>query len=79
MLTIDWAKIDKFYIALVFVLILMAILVIFTFKSVFSAFNTAYEIDQGSAVTELKVDREKLEEAYGWVFNRGANPLKIKY
>ena len=79
MLTIDWAKIDKFYIALVFVLILMAILVIFTFKSIFSAFNTAYEIDQGSIATELRVDKGRLEEAYDWVFKRGANPLEIRY
>jgi hypothetical protein len=68
MLTIDWTKIDKFYIVLIFVLILLATMLIFTFRSVFSAYNTAYEIDPGVVGVPFKVDEEKFNEAYEWVF-----------
>lgn len=78
MLAINWEKIDKFYLVLAVVLILMALLVIMAFRSVFSAYLTAYEVDQTQLETELRVNRDKLEEAYTWAFNKEAVPLEVR-
>ena len=70
MLSIDWAKLDKFYIVLIATLILLSLLVVFAFRSVFSAYNVAYEVSQSSLNSELKINKEKLDEVYNWVFTR---------
>ncbi len=70
MLSIDWAKVDKFYLVLIATLVLLSLLVVFAFKSVFSAYNTAYEVTQGNLNTELKINKDKLDEVYNWVFTR---------
>ena len=79
MLKMGWAKVDKFYIALVIVLAVMAAVVIFAFKGVFSAYITAYEIDQRSLDVELSVNKEKLNEAHKWVFEREIIPLQMEF
>lgn len=70
MLSIDWAKLDKFYIVLIATLILLSLLVVFAFRSVFSAYNVAYEVSQSSLNSELKINKDKLDEVYNWVFTR---------
>lgn len=69
MLSIDWAKIDKFYLILIITLVSLSALVIYAFNSVFSAYNIAYEVDQGN-LGELKIDKDSLDEAYVWVFKK---------
>jgi len=71
-------KVDKFLVILITVLILMAALVVFTFKGIFSAYITAYEIDQSKLGGTEQVNRESLEEAYSFVFNKQTLPLKVK-
>ena len=78
MLKIDWEKIDKFYIFFSLVLVVMAVVVIFTFNGIFSAFNKAYEIDQTSVESELRVNKDNLEDAYQWTFERTDVPLVYK-
>ena len=78
MLKIDWEKIDKFYIAFAAVLIVLAVVVIFTFNGIFSAYNTAYEIDQVSIESDLKVNKDNLEKAHKWAFERSDVPLVYK-
>lgn len=71
-------KVDKFYLVLLVVLVLMALLMIISFKGIFSAFNSAYELDQSSFAKELKIDKEKLNEAYSWVTKKEGILLKIR-
>lgn len=73
MLTIDWAKIDKFYIVLVVVLVFLTTTLILTFRTVFSAFNTAYEIDPATAAAPNTINEENIVEAYEWIFSKDVN------
>lgn len=78
MLTTSLEKIDKFYIVLTVVLVFMAVMVIFSFKGVFSAFLTAYDFDQKSVGEEVRLDSDKLDEAYSYVFDRSVGNLQIR-
>ena len=78
MLTTNLEKVNKFYLVLIAILILLAVMVIFSFRGVFSAYLTAYEIDQESFGNNTKVDKEKLEESYSWAFTKETLPLEIR-
>ncbi|MBU0570006.1 hypothetical protein KKB40_04465 [Patescibacteria group bacterium] len=69
MLTLDLAKIDKFVVVLAVILMIMATVVTLTFKGIFSAYLAAYEIGQG-ADSDLRIDKEKLEQAHAWAFSK---------
>jgi len=71
----NWEKIDKFYIILAVVLVLMAVMVIFSFRGVFGAFLTAYDFDQNEIGQEAMLDEDKIEEAYNFVFDK--NPVSL--
>jgi len=73
MLTIDWAKIDKFYIVLVIVLVFLTMTLIITFRTVFSAFNTAYEIDPATAAAPNTINEDNILESYEWIFGKDVN------
>lgn len=77
MLTIDWAKIDKFYLVYITVVALLAVLFIFSSKSIFSAYNFAYEIDQSSLDSGLKINKTGLDEIYQWAFDK--KQVRINY
>ena len=74
----NWEKVDKFYIVLMVTLTLLSVMVILTFRGLFSAYITAYEIDQREISGDVRIDKEKLEEAYSWVFTKETLPLEIK-
>ena len=78
MLTLDLAKIDKFVVVLTAILIIMATVVTFAFKGIFSAYLTAYEISQ-SINSDLKIEKEKLEQAYEWAFSEETVPLQMSF
>jgi len=78
MFTINWGKIDKFYILFVVVMVLMAAMVIYAFKGMFSSFITAYEIGQDSTKLHVKVDKEKLDSAYNFAFDKEIINLELK-
>jgi len=78
MLTINWAKIDKFYILFVVVMVLLAAMVIYAVQGIFSSFILAYEIGQDSSKTHIKVDKERLDGAYNYVFNKEVINLELK-
>lgn len=78
MLKTNWEKIDKFYIVLAVILTLMAVLVIVTVKSIFSAYNSAYALDEEGIGNEMRIDKSKLEEVYEWSFNKKTLPLEVK-
>ena len=74
----NWAKIDKFYIVFFILLIGLSILMVFTFKGTFDAILTSAEVEQSKDTTDLKVDRNELDEGYKFVFERESLPLKIR-
>ncbi len=73
-----WDKIDKFYLILALVLALMAILIIATFRGVFSAYLAAYEISEKDVGVEVKVQKEALDEVYAWLTTKEPIPLQTK-
>lgn len=73
-----WEKIDSFYPLLVVVLLVMAAFVIFTFRSVFSAISTAYEIEVEVPDAELRIDKDKLNQAHEAAFSKEVVPLEIR-
>lgn len=70
-------RIDRYYIALTVILVLMAVLLIFSFKGVFSAFLTAGSFDQESVGGQVRVNQSNLDEAYKWAFNRNPDKLNL--
>jgi cell division protein FtsL len=78
MLTLDLAKIDKFVIVLAITLVAMAVIVTFAFKGIFSAYLTAYEINQ-SIDSDLRIEKERLEQAHAWAFSKEAVPLQMTF
>lgn len=65
-----WRKIDKFFPMLVVVMLLLAALVILTFRGIFSAVTTAYEPEEEMLNSEFRIDKNKLEESHKAVFER---------
>lgn len=78
MLTINWKKVDKFYLTFILIMIVLSVLVVFTFKNIFSAFIVSNEIDQRDVNADLKIDKTKLDEAYNSVFNKSMTPLELR-
>ena len=78
MISVNWDKVDKFYIVLMVTLTMLSVMLILTFRGLFSAYITAYEIDQREISGDVRIDKEKLEEAYSWVFTKETLPLEIK-
>ena len=78
MFKIDWEKIDKFYIVFALVLIVLSVVVILTFNGIFSAYNTAYEIDQVSMESDLRVNKDDLGKAHEWVLEKNDVTLNYK-
>ena len=65
-MTLNWDKIDKFYLSLSIILILMSVLLIFSLRGVFSLFLNAYDLDLNLISPQLRVDKEKLDKAGIW-------------
>jgi low temperature requirement protein LtrA len=61
-------KIDKFYLVFTGIMLILAVIVALSFSAVFNAFVVSYEAEQVSTGEE-KVDADKLNEAYSFVFN----------
>lgn len=70
MLTKTLAKIDRYYPILVVVVIGLTVLMIFTLRGIFTAFNTANEFDPELGASTLKIDKSALDEAYEKIINR---------
>lgn len=72
-------KIDKFLILLVGILIVIAAMLIFTFRGVFSAMSIAFDVGQVDTESELKINVGKLEEAKNYTLGQKTIvPLNIK-
>ena len=67
---VSWEKVDKFYLILAIILVLMSALLVFSVRGVISMFLTSRDIGSDAINPEVRVEKEKLNEAYGYVFNK---------
>ena len=64
-----WQKIDKFFPVYIVVLVLLAGLVILTFRGIFSSLTLGYEAEEGRNPAFI-IDRGKLDDALKEAFER---------
>ena len=72
-----WRKLDKYYLMLTGVMLVSAGLTIYTFRHIFSNVLKAFGT-QELKVSELKIDKQKLDSAYTSLIDREVvklNPL----
>jgi hypothetical protein len=72
----NFQKIDKYFVTLVLVLVLMAGLLTISFKGVFSAFLLASDLDSTLFDNTVRINQNNLDEAYGWGYKREALRLE---
>lgn len=72
------AKIDKFYIFFLAIMSLLAVMLVFTFKTLFSSFIIAYEVDQTEKAKETRIDKERLDKAYQFAFEKKDINLELR-
>ena len=78
MLEKAWEKIDKFYLLLSIILILLGIMLVVAFRGIFSAYLNAYEIDQKDIQVGQRIEKDSLEEAYTWLTDKKTLTLQIR-
>ena len=71
-----WQKIDKFFPVYIVVLVLLAGLVILTFRGIFSSLTLGYAAEEGGN-RALIIDRGKLDDALKEAFERENIPLEV--
>lgn len=74
MLMKAFTKIDRFWLFLILVMLILVILGFFTLRGIFSAVNTAGKLDE-QLMTETHVNQAGLDEAYEAIFNKKELPL----
>ncbi len=72
-----WQKIDKFYPMLLGVALLLAVITIFTFRSIFSVVVESLGVEEIKDA-ELRIDRTKLNAAEKVIFDVEYIPLEVK-
>lgn len=78
MLTLNWQKIDKFYLIYASVAVVLAVLLIYTVRTIFTSYFASYETGKETANSTLKVNKDQLDEVYNWVFNKESVSLNIR-
>ena len=71
-----WRKLDKYYLMLFGVMLLLSALTIYTFRQIFSNVLKAQETADLKE-SELKIDKEMLEKAYSKISERKAVELNV--
>ena len=70
-------KNNKYIFIVITVLVVLAGLVLFVFKGVFSALSTAYEVETKLPDSELRINKDRLFEAEKAVFEKEVLPLTV--
>jgi hypothetical protein len=71
-------QIDRFYYFLGGVLTVLAVVAIVILKTIFSAFETASQIDEENLKSPIpRVEKAKLEEVYGKLYDRRPPQLDL--
>ncbi|OGM12860.1 hypothetical protein A2V80_02470 [Candidatus Woesebacteria bacterium RBG_16_39_8b] len=71
-----WRKLDKYYLMLFGVMLVLAALTIYTFRQIFSNILKAQET-MDIKESELKIDKGKLEEAYSKISEKKVVRLDV--
>lgn len=66
---------SKFHIFLLVLIILLLSILVISFRSVINAYVVSSDVEQGEPL--VRVDRQKLNEVYEWVFSRQTVSLDI--
>lgn len=53
-------------------------MLVFTFKTLFSSFIIAYEVDQTEKAKETRIDKERLDKAYQFAFEKKDINLELR-
>ena len=69
-------KIDRYYLVLAVVVLILGGLILMTVMSVRSAIGTASEIDEDNII-EYSVEQQKLDEVYDLVTEKSIEPLDL--
>ena len=56
-------KIDKFYLAMSIMLVVLTGIIVYSLKTIFTSINLATEIEDSNKNGSLKMDREKMDKA----------------
>ena len=78
MSTKAWVKNNQFYFIFAAVLIVVAIVVIYAYRSIFSSVSVAYEVSVLVPDSELRIDKDKLYEAHSSFYEKEVVPLKTR-
>lgn len=70
------AKIDKFFIVWILIFVLLGGMTLFTFRTIFTAFVTAYEIEEGVS-TQVEIKTQDLQEAHDFALDREESQLNV--
>lgn len=73
-----WQKIDLFLPIFVVVVLLLAVLTIFTFRGIFSTFIGIYDVESNQADAQLRIDGTMLDEAVRAYYQREKVQLQIR-
>lgn len=71
-------KANKFFIVFFVVMAILSGVIIYSGKSVFSAFLTTNEIVSDSTLEKARIDDDMLEQAYKMVYEKNSEELLIK-
>lgn len=72
-------KVDKFYLSFAAILIVLAVMVIFTLRTAFSAVSVASEIDESLLQTQTpRINKDKLNEALEVLGTKEILPLDLR-
>lgn len=70
-----FTKIENFHLFLIFTVLILLALGVFTFRVVFSGLKTAGQLDEELLSSEIHIDQGKLNQAHEAFFNREKTPL----
>jgi cell division protein FtsL len=74
----SFLKVDKFYAIFALTIIAVGFLVVFTFRTIFSAIRNSYDIESQVTESELRINKDNLDKALNAFDNRNIVPLEIR-
>lgn len=75
---INLPKLDKFYFLFVFVMLITASFVVYSFRIIFGSINRSADIGAQFTEVELKIDKDKLENSVLVVESKKVVELEIR-
>jgi len=63
-------SVDKFYVIFILTLMLLSVLLVVTFQTIFNSYINAYDVNPADIANDLKVETNNLNEAYSWALHK---------